>query len=96
MGTKCKLCWAITVALLLGVISVGSWFFVRGNVTEGGDGRTAILLSASERDFVLAEMRRLLEAVETITFELSEDNIEGVAEAAKVVVWDRPVVNQLP
>ena len=85
MKTTCKLCWAITAALLFGVISIGSWFFVRGNVTESDDGRTTILLTASERDFVLAEMRGLLEAVEAITFELSEDNMEGVAEAAKAV-----------
>ena len=85
MRTTCKLCWAMTTVLLLGVASVGSWFFVSGNVTDGNDGRTAILLTTSERDFVLAEMRNLLEAVETITFELSKANMEGVAEAAKAV-----------
>lgn len=67
------------------MITVGSWFFVNGNVVAGDDGRTAILLTASERDFVLGEMRGLLEAVETITFELSEGNMPGVAAAAKSV-----------
>ena len=77
MKTNCKLCWGITAALIVGVISVGAWFFVVGNVAESDDGRTAIFLTAGERDFVLAEMRGLLEAVETITTELSENNMEG-------------------
>ena len=85
MKTTCKLCWAMTAVLLLSFISVGSWFFVSGIVTDGNDGRTEILLTTSERDFVLAEMRVLLEAVETITFELSKANMVGVAEAAKAV-----------
>ena len=85
MEKACKLCWAIMTALIVGTLAVGSWFFVRGTVTEGDDGRTSILLTASERDFVLAEMRGLLEAVETITLELSEDNMDGVATAAKSV-----------
>ena len=85
MRTKCKLCWAITALLILGVLTVGSWFFVRGNVADSDDGRISILLTAAERDFVLAEMRGLLEAVETITFELSENNMAGVAAAAKSV-----------
>jgi hypothetical protein len=85
MKTNCKLCWGITAFLIIGVLGVGSWFFIQGNVTESDDGRTAILLTASERDFVLAEMRGLLEAVEMITSELSETNMEGVAAAAKSV-----------
>lgn len=85
MKTTCKFCWALTTALIVGMLAVGSWFFVRGTVTEGDDGRTSILLTASERDFVLAEMRGLLEAVETITFELSEANMESVASAARSV-----------
>lgn len=75
----------MTTALVVGLIVVGAWFFVRGNVTKGDDGRTSILLTANERDFVLAEMRGLLEAVETITFELSEGNMEGVAASARSV-----------
>lgn len=85
MRTNCKLCWAFAAVLTFGIIGVASWFFVRGVVTESEDGRTAIHLTASERDFVLAEMRGLLEAVETITLELSVSNMEGVAEAARAV-----------
>jgi len=85
MKRTCKLCWSITAALVVGTLAVGSWFFVRGTVTEGDDGRTSILLTAGERDFVLGEMRVLLEAVETITFELSEDNMDGAATAARSV-----------
>ncbi len=85
MRTTCKFCWALTTALLVGMLVVGVWFFVRGNVTEGDDGRTSILLTARERDFVLTEMRGLLEAVQAITFELSDSNMEGVAAAARSV-----------
>ena len=85
MKTICKLCCAFAAVLIVGIIGVGSWFFVRGVVTESEDGRSAIQLTASERDFVLAEMRGLLEAVEAITFELSDSNMDGVAEAARAV-----------
>lgn len=64
---------------------MGALYFVRGNVTEGDDGRTSILLTTGERDFVLTEMRGLLEAVEVITFELSEANMDGAAAAARSV-----------
>lgn len=64
---------------------MGAWYFVRGNVTEGDDGRKSILLTTGERDFVLTEMRGLLEAVEVITFELSEANMDGAAAAARSV-----------
>lgn len=85
MKTTCTLCWALTATLLVGILAVGSWFFVGGTVTEGADGRTSISMTARERDFVLAEMRGLLEAVETITFEVSDGNMDGVAAAARSV-----------
>ena len=85
MQKSCKLCWALSAALIIGIIAIGGWFFVRGNVAESADGRTAILLTSSERDFVLAEMRGLLEAVEGITAELADENMDGVAEAARAV-----------
>jgi len=85
MRTNCRFCWALTTALVVGVLGVGAWFFVRGTVAEGEDGRTSILLTAAERDFVLAEMRGLLEAVEAVTFNLSDGNMEDVAAAARAV-----------
>jgi hypothetical protein len=85
MRTTCKFCWALTTTLVVGVLFVGAWYFVRGNVTEGDDGRTSILLTTGERDFVLTEMRGLLEAVEVVTFELSEANMDGAAAAARSV-----------
>jgi cytochrome c556 len=85
MKTTCKFCWALTAAILFAVIAVGAWYFVRGTVTEGDDGRTSIILTAGERDFVLEEMRSLLEAVEAVTFELAEANMDGVAAAARAV-----------
>lgn len=85
MRTTCKICWIFAALLTVGIIGIGSWFFVHGNVTESENGRTAILLNSGERDFVLGEMRGLLEAVERITFELSESNMEGVTEAARAV-----------
>ena len=51
--------WLLTGGLL-------TVLFVRGQGALSTDGRTAIALTASEKDFVLMEMRRLLEAVHAI------------------------------
>ena len=43
------------------------WFFVNGVTEESDDGRTSIILNEDEKDYVLLEMRGLLEAVHAIT-----------------------------
>ncbi|MDO8608273.1 MAG: hypothetical protein Q7R40_17195 [Phaeospirillum sp.] len=78
----------------LGLIAVALWLvtavamavvFVRGNTAPGSDGRTALLLQESERNFVLAEMRSLLVANRTITAALAAGDAAQVAKAARAV-----------
>lgn len=85
MAGKCRLCWSVTALLVLIVAGVAGTLFVRGTTTQGEDGRTAILLTAAERDHVLAEMRGLLEAVESITYGISQNDLPAVATAASAV-----------
>ena len=85
MGKSCRLCWGVTVLLVLLAVAAGATLFVRGTTAESDDGRTAILLSAAERTHVLAEMRGLLEAVETITFGISQNDMSAVSAAARAV-----------
>ena len=83
MNKSCKLCWAI-VTLSLAAVVVMAWMFViRGNVTASNDGRTAIVLSGSERDLVLAEMRVFLESVQAITAGIAEKDVKAVEESAR-------------
>lgn len=60
------LLWVITIAVF-------AWFFVRGNIHAGADGRTSIVLQESERDLILLEMRGLLAATQGI--------LEGATQA---------------
>jgi cytochrome c556 len=72
------------IALLLWVatIAVFGWFFIRGTTTAGNDGRTAVVLQASERDFVLSEMRGLLAATQEILEGTNQANMQRIIKAA--------------
>ena len=71
----------LTLWLLTGgVLTV---LFVRGQGRPSSDGRTAIALTASEKDFVLMEMRRLLEAVHAIHGALATGKRSEAIEAAR-------------
>lgn len=76
-------------ALVLWIISMAviAALFVQGHTRPGADGRTEIMLTPTERDIVLAEMRDLLKAVHGVVTALgrSDQNFkaaEGVARAA--------------
>lgn len=83
MKKSCKLCWSLTATILLLVAGVGSKYFVFGNTTQSDDGRTAILLNATERAHVLGEMRSLLEAVAAVTYGVAQNDMPVVSSAAK-------------
>ena len=70
------------VALLLWVVTlvVFGWFFVRGNTMAGTDGRTAVLLHAGERDFVLSEMRGPLAATQEVLEGTNQADIKCQAD----------------
>jgi hypothetical protein len=67
--------WLVT-AIIFGV------FFVKGSTTKSTDNRRAIILSPSEKDLVLAEMRTLLKAVSGVIHALSENDMKKAAESA--------------
>ena len=57
-------------------------FVVLGKTVETEDERTAVLLKESERDFVLAEMRDMLDGVQRITVAIAAEDMDRVAAAA--------------
>ena len=73
----------VFLALWLGTGGVFAALFVRGQGRPSSDGRTAIALTASEKDFVLMEMRRLLEAVHAIHGALATGKRSEAIEAAR-------------
>lgn len=75
------------LALFLWLITVGvlGWFFVRGNTTEGSDGRTSILLGTGERNLILGEMRTLLSGTHDILESLDRGDPRTAAQAARAI-----------
>ncbi len=82
MKQWCRLCWGLSALLALIVAAMGYMFLIRGSTVASEDERTAIALSAGERDLVLGEMRGFLESVQQISAGLAEDDPASVAEAA--------------
>lgn len=73
-----------SVAILLWVVTVMvfAWFFIKGNTTQSGDGRTAIMLQANERDLILSEMRGLLSATQGILDGANRGDMQSVVNAS--------------
>ena len=93
-----NLCW---IALVIWIVSAGvvGWLFIKGKTTPSADGRTVVHLAPTERDFILTEMRQLLQAVHGVVTGLSDpDQTQGHAQAAaaarsagmKMAVDDNP------
>jgi hypothetical protein len=72
------------IALLLWAVTIAGfgWSFIKGNTTAGTDGRTAIVLQRSERDFVLSEMRGLLSATQEIIDGANQSDWQRIYKAA--------------
>ena len=79
--TSVKVSWTVTAILAIMLAFVG-FKFVTGSVEQTDDGRTAILLTAPEKDLILGEMRTFLEGVQTIVKAISEDDMDAVATTA--------------
>lgn len=79
----CKTCWVIVGLLTMLSAGIIYQFVIRGSVSSGTDGRTAILLEPGERDLVLSEMRVFLESVQQITGGIAEDDLQRVAQYAR-------------
>ena len=72
--------------VLIAIIAFGAYkFIIEGSVEEADDGRTSILLTDGERDFVLGEMRGFLEAAQGIVTAISEDDMVAVAHLSTAV-----------
>ena len=82
---KVRICWVLVSLLLLLSGGLAYKFMFQGSVGAASDGRTAIYLEQSERDFVLAEMRTFLLSVQQITTGLSTNDMQQVADAARQV-----------
>jgi len=79
----CKLCWTLVAILTIGISALAYKFIIAGATEPGESGRTAIIMDAGEREFVLAEMRAFLVSVQEITQGLSDNDMKQVAASAK-------------
>jgi len=68
--------WAVTVA-------VAAWLFVSGRTVSAPDGREAIVLSADEKNLILAEMRTMLGSVQGVVDGIANKDMQRVAQAAR-------------
>ncbi|MDE2379673.1 hypothetical protein [Bradyrhizobium sp.] len=73
----------VAIALWLATAAVAVVFFVRGRTQIAPDGRTAVLLTADERNLVLAEMRGVLGSVQGIVDGVNAGDMKRVAQAAR-------------
>lgn len=80
MNKKCL----VSTTLLVLIIAAGFYkFIIQGSTIESTDGRAEILLTDSERNFVLTEMREFLSSVQQINQGLAIEDMTLVAEAAR-------------
>jgi hypothetical protein len=80
-----KILSIVAIALwIVGAVAVAS-LFISGRTEQAADGREAVLLSAGERDFVLAEMRQMLASVQGIIAAVAEDDMKSVEEIALAI-----------
>ncbi len=74
--------WVLSAVLAI-ILAAGFYLFgLRGAVQQGDDGRTSVLLSSSERNQVLAEMRGFLESVQDIIEAATTGDMKTASEAA--------------
>lgn len=71
-------------SLTLWIITViaGSYFFIKGTAKKGEDGRQSVELKRDERNLVLAEMRMLLEGVQTILEAATKNDMKVIESKA--------------
>jgi len=77
--------WIVIGLLSTILLAIGFKFIVLGSTAKADDGRTAVLLTPSERQAVLGEMRVLLETTQTIVEALANDDLATVDQAARAV-----------
>ena len=80
-----KFLWGALVASWLIIAAMVYMFFIKGNVAQASDGRTAVILTQGEKDIVLEEMRGFLNGVQLILEGLDEKDMKKVAQSAKAI-----------
>jgi len=80
-----RLCWVSSLVFLLLAVILAYLLVVPGDTRPSSDGRVAIVMSGSERDMVLGEMRAFLEAVQTVTQGVVDNDLKGMVAAARRV-----------
>lgn len=68
--------WFVTIA-------AGAYFFIVGKTTSSPDGRSAIILTADEKNMVLHEMRVILGAVNGILKAVAKDDMKAASASAR-------------
>ncbi len=73
------------VAIVLWVITIATAavFFIKGQTQMTADNRVAVMLAPEEREFVLAEMRMLLEGVQGITAGVAANDMQQISSSAR-------------
>lgn len=79
----CRRLALAALALWLATAAGIGWMFVMGRTHHAADGRQAIVLGEADRDFVLAEMRALLGAVQGVAAGAAANDTKAVASAAR-------------
>jgi len=82
MKSGCKICRLINLVLAIGLAGIAYLVVYPSNVEPHADGRSAVLLSADERNLVLGEMRGLLETVQAIVQVSTKGDMETVSTVA--------------
>ena len=76
-----KFAWSLVAILALGLGFV-AFKFVAGSVRAGDDGRTEVVVSKDEHQFLLEEMRTWLQSTQTILDAAGQGDFAAVATAA--------------
>jgi hypothetical protein len=85
----CRFCWFLSAVLAILLAAAVYVFVFMGSTRPADDGRTAILLSPSERNLVLAEMRAFLEATRDIVSATASGDVATALAAARRVARAR-------
>ncbi len=85
MKKGCKLCWSISIFLILVIAAAGFKFVTGATVQTHADGRSSVLVTPAERIHVLAEMRLFLETVQTIAEAAAQNDMATITQAASAV-----------
>lgn len=78
-----KKLFLISIALWLVTAGIFVKFFITGQTSKSSDNRTAVHLSAGEKDIVLGEMRTVLSAVNQTIKALAKDDFKEASVSIK-------------